>query len=136
MRIHVIHRVSSTSIPPSPSLTSVSTQPESPVDAEKSLQPSTNEVMSLPKSTHTQDPEKATTISPVSPRCREYTVLDGRPEILALITDYVSASVNNERLMVVACGPRGMMSQVRKAVAVNLRANGPAVEMHLESFSW
>ncbi|CZR52291.1 related to ferric-chelate reductase [Phialocephala subalpina] len=125
MRIHVTHHSYS---PSSPSISGPdeisSTPPEYMQDPEKDL-PSP----SSPQSMH--DPEKI-----LPSLTRELHTLDGRPNIPALVRNTVVDAEKGDRLAVVACGPGGMMLDVRKAVADNLRAEGPSLELWSEHFGW
>lgn len=59
-----------------------------------------------------------------------------RPNIVALITDAVDKANKKERIVIVACGPPGMMKTVRRTTADCISVNGPSVELHCEEFGW
>lgn len=67
---------------------------------------------------------------------KQYTIINSRPDISSIIDGVVKSAGREERVGVVACGPGGMMRDVRKCVADNLRADGPAVEYWGEAFGW
>lgn len=60
----------------------------------------------------------------------------GRPNLEDEIAKAISSVEPYQRVLVAACGPDGMMRIVRRAVARNVKANGPAVEFHAEAFGW
>lgn len=71
-------------------------------------------------------------------------VRSGRPEIAALVRGFVGVGSlgkarGRARVMVAACGPGGMMGEVRGAVAGVVggdKGAGVEVEMYLEQFGW
>jgi hypothetical protein len=79
------------------------------------------------------DPEKSL---PPSRLTAQFATLDERPSIPSIINNIVANAGKEERLGIVACSPRGMVADVRKSVADNLRVEGPALEFWSESFGW
>ncbi|KUJ12378.1 uncharacterized protein LY89DRAFT_738166 [Mollisia scopiformis] len=65
-----------------------------------------------------------------------YSLLPGRPNVSGLIGSYLVNAQKSERLAVVACGPSALMLDMRKTVADNISVEGPALELHGESFGW
>ncbi|KAG9233151.1 ferric reductase like transmembrane component, partial [Amylocarpus encephaloides] len=63
-------------------------------------------------------------------------VAHGRPDIKALIRDVVSRSSPDERIMIGACGPDSLMTDVRRNVTRAISVSGPSVEYHAEQFGW
>jgi predicted ferric reductase len=61
---------------------------------------------------------------------------EGRPQIKILIADAVARARPGQKVLVLACGPTGMIKDVRRSVAANLHAGGPSVELHCEQFGW
>ncbi|KAH7326340.1 ferric reductase NAD binding domain-containing protein [Stachybotrys elegans] len=59
-----------------------------------------------------------------------------RPDVGLLIRASVSEAQPDQRVLVMGCGPLGMMTTVRNAAASCIKADGPAVEVHCESFGW
>lgn len=135
MRIHVTHH--STGASTSPSLSDFSTEPNfrplSAINPEKSVPIPANEVVS--DTQVVRDVEKNSFSSPSSPS-EALPTFDGRPDIPTLVNDLVAGASKNERLAVLACGPTGMMLQVRRAVADNLKGDGPSLELYSEAFGW
>jgi ferredoxin-NADP reductase len=64
------------------------------------------------------------------------TVRSGRPDISTLITEIVAGSEKHERVVVAVCGPSSMMQDARRAVAQNIKVDGPSLELHSEHFGW
>jgi hypothetical protein len=58
----------------------------------------------------------------------------GRPDFLAVISRVVDESTVDNRVLVAACGPGGLVDGVRDAVKKNTKTNGPSLEMHVEAF--
>lgn len=53
-----------------------------------------------------------------------------------LIQDIVQSATAESRVLIAACGPEALMQTVRQAAAYCIRTDGPAVELHHESFAW
>jgi len=64
------------------------------------------------------------------------SISSGRPDIQNLIKQVVANANEDQRIMVAACGPSGLMTDVRKTVAGCVRTIGPSVELHCEQFGW
>lgn len=67
---------------------------------------------------------------------KQYTIINSRPDIFSIIDGIVKSAGREQRVGVVACGPSGMMRDVQRSVADNLRVGGPAVEYWGEAFGW
>ncbi|KAH6842565.1 ferric reductase NAD binding domain-containing protein [Chaetomium sp. MPI-CAGE-AT-0009] len=81
--------------------------------------------------------EKSTTgAEVVSHTFFEYPVKTGRPDAASLIRDAVTTTPRNQRVLVAACGPDGLMHVVRDTTAKLIVGDGPAVELHCEQFGW
>lgn len=63
-------------------------------------------------------------------------VTAGRPDAATLIRSVVNSAPANQRVLIAACGPAGLMKVTRDTTAAVIQANGPAVELHCEQFSW
>lgn len=63
-------------------------------------------------------------------------VTAGRPDSATLIREVVNSTPPNQRVLIAACGPAGLMKITRDTTAAVIQANGPAVELHCEQFSW
>lgn len=63
-------------------------------------------------------------------------VKQGRPDVAALIRTAVESTPANQRVLVAACGPAGLMRTVRDTSAAGIRGAGAGVEVHLEEFGW
>lgn len=61
----------------------------------------------------------------------------GRPDLKALIP-VIETGMNatNASTLVAACGPKGMMNDVRKCVADEVAAGRPGLRVHTEAFGW
>ena len=58
----------------------------------------------------------------------------GRPDFHAGISKVVEESTVDNRVLVAACGPGGLVDGVRDAVKRNTKKSGPSVELHVEAF--
>ncbi|KAF4468407.1 ferric-chelate reductase [Fusarium albosuccineum] len=81
--------------------------------------------------------------SPVSPSddskpdfINNVPVLYGRPNVASLVHGAVESVPADKRVLVMGCGPRGLISAVRNATAECIMADGPGVELHCEQFGW
>ncbi|KAE9368550.1 hypothetical protein N431DRAFT_547515 [Stipitochalara longipes BDJ] len=92
---------------------------------------------SFEKSKVDSDPEKAASGS-CSPTPRESNspVLVGHPDISAVIHHIVSATEENERTIVAACGPESLMGETRCVVANLVATSRRSVTLHCEQFGW
>lgn len=66
----------------------------------------------------------------------EHAIKPGRPDMASLIRSAVESTPSNQRVLVAACGPDGLMRVVRTTTARLIRGDGPAVELHCEQFGW
>lgn len=60
----------------------------------------------------------------------------GKPDVPALIQTMIGETPVEERVLVLGCGPDGLMTQVRNTTAACIRSDGPGVELHCEQFGW
>lgn len=60
----------------------------------------------------------------------------GRPDVAALIRGIIDETPVENRVLVLGCGPDGLMAQVRNTTAACIRCDGPGVELHCEQFGW
>ncbi|KAK5661684.1 hypothetical protein OQA88_9784 [Cercophora sp. LCS_1] len=66
----------------------------------------------------------------------EHPVKTGRPDLVSVIRDAITTTPSNQRVLVAACGPDGLMHLVRDNTARLIRGDGPGVELHCEQFGW
>lgn len=66
----------------------------------------------------------------------EHAVKEGRPDAASLIRNAVTTTPSNQRVLVAACGPDGLMRIVRDTTARLMTSDGPGVELHCEQFGW
>ena len=66
----------------------------------------------------------------------ENAIKPGRPEMATLIRQAVEGTPSNQRVLVAACGPDGLMRVVRDTTARLIQGDGPGVELHCEQFGW
>ncbi|KAK0733304.1 ferric reductase NAD binding domain-containing protein [Lasiosphaeria miniovina] len=66
----------------------------------------------------------------------EHAIKAGRPDVASLVRDAVTTTPPNQRVLVAACGPDGLMRVVRDTTAKLIRGDGPGVELHCEQFGW
>lgn len=60
----------------------------------------------------------------------------GRPDVAAVIKDQIRSIPQDVKVLIAACGPDGLMEEVKSAVADCIRKDGPFVELHCEKFGW
>ncbi|KAF4966886.1 hypothetical protein FSARC_5499 [Fusarium sarcochroum] len=58
----------------------------------------------------------------------------GRPNVPGLIRDEVRKAAATERVLVMACGPAGLMREVNNTAASCIKVRGPDVDIHCEKF--
>ncbi|KAK4154164.1 ferric reductase NAD binding domain-containing protein [Chaetomidium leptoderma] len=80
--------------------------------------------------------DTASTAAAVSHTFVEHAVKAGRPDAASLIRDALKVTPRNQRVLVAACGPDGLMRVVRDTTAKLIVGDGPAVELHCEQFGW
>lgn len=78
----------------------------------------------------------ATTTAAMSSHSYDYPVKSGRPDVASLVRQAVAMTPQNQRVLVAACGPDGLMRVVRDTTAKLIIGDGPAVELHCEQFGW
>lgn len=66
----------------------------------------------------------------------QHVVKAGRPDLEGMIRQAVMTTPGNQRVLVAACGPDGLMDLVRDATARLIRGEGAGVEVHCEGFGW
>ena len=66
----------------------------------------------------------------------EHAIKPGRPDMATLIRQAVAGTPSNQRVLVAACGPDGLMRVVRDTTARLIQGDGPGVELHCEQFGW
>jgi len=84
----------------------------------------------------TAEKDSIATAAAVSHTFFEHPVKVGRPDAASLIRDAVRTTPRNQRVLVAACGPNGLMRVVRDTTAKLIVGDGPAVELHCEEFGW
>jgi hypothetical protein len=80
--------------------------------------------------------DETTATAAVSRTFYDYAVKSGRPDAASLVRDAVKTTPHNQRVLVAACGPDGLMRIVRDTTAKLIVGDGPAVELHCEQFGW
>ena len=88
-----------------------------------------------------EDPEKDAIMSDseqstVPSTMNDIPLVYGRPDTESLIREAVYSVAKDQRVLIAACGPIGLIEVVRDTAASCIRANGPAVELHCEHFGW
>lgn len=77
-----------------------------------------------------------TTTAAVSHTFLAHAIKAGRPDAASLIRNAINTTPRNQRVLVAACGPDGLMRVVRDTTARSIVGDGPAVELHCEQFGW
>jgi NAD(P)H-flavin reductase len=130
-----------------PNCTQSPSSPISPLDENPSVLQLEN-TSPIPKSSTQQgdllsrafsaDPEKH--LSPQHGTPLDFStsleILHGRPDVEALIKDVVAKAGKDERVLIAACGPEGLMWSVRRTAAGCITAGGASVELYCEQFGW
>ena len=60
----------------------------------------------------------------------------GRPNVVAIIGKVIGAAAKEMRVVVGACGPKGMVRDVRTGVSRGVKIGGAGVDLHVEEFAW
>ncbi|KAM0585517.1 hypothetical protein ACHAP6_006271 [Verticillium nonalfalfae] len=135
---------------------SISFSPDTPVDDEKRLAEDrpgrvlTRHISDPEKSEHDLEPESPTspcdTSAAGAPRPHQQSTSElhihgipityARPDVSALIHHAIAQTPSSQQVLVMGCGPEGLMTQVRNTTAESVRRKGPAVELHCEQFGW
>ena len=63
-------------------------------------------------------------------------IIYARPDVAALVRAAVHETPANKRVLVLGCGPGGLMTEVRNTAAACIQAEGPSLELHFEHFGW
>ncbi|KAI4860823.1 ferric reductase NAD binding domain-containing protein [Hypoxylon rubiginosum] len=63
-------------------------------------------------------------------------IIVGRPDTEALIRSAVESVGRDQRVLIAACGPDGLIKVVRNVAASCISVDGPAIEVHCEQFGW
>ncbi|KAK1828176.1 hypothetical protein QBC39DRAFT_290088 [Podospora conica] len=118
---------------------SSASSPTSPTDGEKAASsfppPMTEKDLETAViETHHKEAPMTTTSTSTTEHGRE--VKQGRPDVAGLIRAAIETTPANQRVLVAACGPAGLMRTVRNTSAQGIRGGGAGVEVHLEEFGW
>ncbi|KAI5923191.1 ferric reductase NAD binding domain-containing protein [Camillea tinctor] len=68
--------------------------------------------------------------------CSDLPIIRGRPDTEMLIKEAINSVGKDQRVLIAACGPAGLLKVVRNTTAGCIRVDGPAVELHCEQFGW
>jgi CRISPR/Cas system type I-B associated protein Csh2 (Cas7 group RAMP superfamily) len=82
------------------------------------------------------DEEAAMHNSSVSSLSNHSSIIYGRPDAAARIREIVNTTEGSDSTIVAACGPEGLMLQVRRAVAGVVSTGTRSVSLHCEQFGW
>lgn len=103
-------------------------------DIEKEIVREEHEHVAVASPPPTTGGESNTNVSETSPL--RHAVSSGRPDTATVIFDTVGSTPADQRVLVAACGPPGLMRVVRNTTAKCIRGEGPGVELHCEQFGW
>ncbi|KAH0498517.1 hypothetical protein TgHK011_005769 [Trichoderma gracile] len=84
----------------------------------------------------TDSTQNTAVVAETQPHAYSSFIRRGRPEMASLIRTMIEETPAKERVLVLGCGPDGLMAQVRNTTAVCIRSDGPGVELHCEQFGW
>ncbi|KAH6604817.1 hypothetical protein Trco_006524 [Trichoderma cornu-damae] len=122
---------------------SITTTASSEIDLEKAVAAATLRPLGSTDPTASEESisgEIASTQSPSHVEAQSHAYEDfiehGRPDVAALIQTAVDETPVDNRVLVLGCGPDGLMAQVRNTTAACIRPDGPGVELHCEQFGW
>lgn len=59
-----------------------------------------------------------------------------RPDVGALLRRAIGETPSDQKVLVLGCGPDGLMTEVRNTTVDCIRTDGPGVELHCEQFGW
>lgn len=59
-----------------------------------------------------------------------------RPDVDEIIRSAFRGMASDQSMLVLGCGPEGLMKRVRNTTASCVRGDGPSVELHCEQFGW
>ncbi|KAF5252708.1 hypothetical protein FANTH_2335 [Fusarium anthophilum] len=63
-------------------------------------------------------------------------ILRGRPNIDDIVAQTVQGMSANSRVLVLACGPSGLLKDVRQSATSRMVSNGAAISLQFEQFGW
>ncbi|KAI1366206.1 ferric reductase NAD binding domain-containing protein [Xylaria arbuscula] len=63
-------------------------------------------------------------------------IIYGRPDIETSVREAIMSTGKDDRVLVAACGPTGLVDTVRNTTASCISVDGPSVELHCEQFGW
>jgi hypothetical protein len=112
--------------PPSPIIDDEKPQPNVNLDLDIEKHPS---ILAEPKSPSNLEPKPWDSTASLA-------VLHGRPDVERLVKDIVRNARESDRIAIAACGPDGLMSDVRKVAAGSIKVKGPSIELYCEQFGW
>ncbi|GFP56418.1 ferric/cupric reductase transmembrane component 1 [Trichoderma asperellum] len=116
-------------------LGSMPTTASSETDAEKAVPTVTAQPVRSTGSASSEELSSEETES-VPLNAYENSIKSGKPDISALIRTEIEETPVENRILVLGCGPDGLMTQVRNTTAACIRSDGPGVELHCEQFGW
>ncbi|EHK45353.1 uncharacterized protein TrAtP1_003639 [Trichoderma atroviride] len=114
---------------------SVPTTASSETDAEKATPAVTAQPLTSAGSASSGE-STAEEAESVPSNAYDNSVKSGKPDIPALIRAEIEQTPVEQRVLVLGCGPEGLMTQVRNTTAACIRSDGPGVELHCEQFGW
>ncbi|RSL74063.1 hypothetical protein BHE90_014636 [Fusarium euwallaceae] len=59
-----------------------------------------------------------------------------RPDVNDCVTQAVEGMTSRQRVLVMACGPAGLLKEVRSVATSRMISGGPHVSLHCEQFGW
>ncbi|KAJ3530721.1 hypothetical protein NM208_g9201 [Fusarium decemcellulare] len=60
----------------------------------------------------------------------------GRPDVSDIIARTVEGIASDQNLLVMGCGPAGLLREVRKSATSRMDYKGPRISLHSEQFGW
>ncbi|KAL6799172.1 ferric reductase NAD binding domain-containing protein [Trichoderma sp. SZMC 28013] len=113
--------------------------PSSETDLEKAVGNVTAQpLQSSSEESVAEETDSSQTAGPVEvqPHAYQSSIKRGKPDVAVLIQTIIGETPVEQRVLVLGCGPDGLMATVRNTTAACIRSDGPGVELHCEQFGW
>lgn len=112
--------------------------PSSETDLEKAVNVTAQPLQSSSEESVAEETDSTQNVGPVEVQTHAYQsfIKRGKPDVAVLIQSIVAETPVEKRVLVLGCGPDGLMATVRNTTADCIRSDGPGIELHCEQFGW
>ncbi|KAL5086977.1 hypothetical protein Trisim1_008540 [Trichoderma cf. simile WF8] len=113
--------------------------PSSETDLEKAVGSVTAQpLQSSSEESVAEETDSTQNAGPIEVQTHAYqsSIKRGKPDVAVLIQSIVAETPVEKRVLVLGCGPDGLMATVRNTTAACIRSDGPGIELHCEQFGW